>query len=37
MVEKNIFRPLPCIRQLDADEGDGISQEEMMDPAWPYL
>ena len=37
MIEKNIFRPLPNISSLEADEGDGIDQENMTDPAWPYL
>ena len=37
MIEKNIFRPLPNISSLEADENDGIGQEDMSDPAWPYL
>ena len=38
MVEKNIFRPLPNIKRLDLDKREtGIEQEEVVDPAWPYL
>lgn len=38
MIEKNIFRPLPCIRKSNLNFAEtGIDQEEEMDPAWPHL
>ena len=38
MIEKNIFRPLPNIPRVDFDISEtGIEQEEVRDPAWPYL
>ena len=38
MISYNIFRPLPNIKRLDLDKKEtGIDQEEVSDPAWPYL
>ena len=38
MIETNIFRPLPNIKRVDLEKSEtGIEQEEIRDPAWPYL
>lgn len=37
-ISANIFRPLPRLNQGDLEKEDtGIEQEEVRDPAWPYL
>lgn len=38
MIEKNIFRPLPNLKNLEvADQADGIEQEEEVDGSWYFL
>ena len=37
-ISANIFRPLPRLNLGDLEKEDtGIEQEEVRDPAWPYL
>ena len=38
MVAANIFRPLPRLNKGELEKEDtGIDQEDVKDPAWPYL
>ena len=38
MIAVNIFRPLPGLNKAELEKEDtGIEQEDVKDPAWPYL
>ena len=39
MIEKNIFRPLPCFNNIDLDaaETGGVIDQSEIDPAWPFI
>ena len=38
MIERNIFRPLPCVKKSNLGFAEtGIDQEEEIDPSWPHL
>ena len=38
MIDKNIFRPLPCIKKNNLNFTEtGLEVEEEIEPAWPHL
>ena len=38
MIAANLFRPLPRLNNAELEKEDtGVEQEDVRDPAWPYL